>query len=218
TAPWSECTPPLWMTCPRTAMCSSSSRVRAAWTNSWSAPITSIALFPTGVLPGRGGQSSVARSSRRRRRLFQPVEPSDLTPRTYGDCMQPDMEGFRLLGESLRNPSREDEEVVDRSGHYWRVRRQPRAGVRLTMERLDGPGTGLTIYEPGIERPEGYPEELPFMEGTVATVGGMPTNPAARMVIWSEMADARALAQSVQDAGAEEGWEVTRALEELGGF
>ena len=132
--------------------------------------------------------------------------------------MQPDIEGFRLLGEYLRHPSPNDEEVVDKSGHHWRIHERPRPGVRVTMERTEGRDTQLTIYEPGTDRPEGYPPGLPFMANALAMVGAVPSTPTAQMVVWSELADARAFAQAIHDLSADEGWEVTRPFTAFGGF
>ena len=132
--------------------------------------------------------------------------------------MQPDIEGFRLLGEYLRRPSRGDEEVVDKAGHRWHIRQRPRPGVRMTMERVEGRNTQLTIYDAATDRPDGYPGELPFMANAVAMVGEVPSTPTAQMVVWSEMPDAREFAQQVQELSMGEGWEITRPFTDFAGF
>ena len=45
------------------------------------------------------------------------------------------------------------------------------------MNRAGDPGPGFTRYEPASARPAGYPADLPFIAGAVATVGDMPTTP-----------------------------------------
>ena len=132
--------------------------------------------------------------------------------------MKPDLEGLRLLGEHLNDPTRGDEEVVDKQGRRWRARRNPEPGVRLILESLDTPGPPLTMYERLGERPAGYPADLPFMAGAAVAVAGMPSAPASRMVIWSQMDDADAFAKALQEQGEAEGWETTRPLSSMAGF
>lgn len=132
--------------------------------------------------------------------------------------MKPDLEGLRLLGEHLQDPTRGDEELVDKQGRRWRARRNPEPGVRVILEPLDTPGVPLTMYERLAERPAGYPAVLPFMAGAAVAVAGMPAGPGSLMVIWSEMDDPHAFAAQLQEQGEAEGWEIMRPLSSPGGF
>lgn len=126
--------------------------------------------------------------------------------------MNTDLDGFRQLEEHLKDPTPGVEELRDAHGRRWRAHRYPRPGIRLILEPMDGAGTGFTTYEAASTRPDGYPDDLPFIPNAVAMVGTMPTTPPGRMVTWSEMADAAAFATEVEAVGVADGWTTTRSL------
>lgn len=132
--------------------------------------------------------------------------------------MKADLEGFRLLAEQLRNPAPADEELVDNQGRRWRARSHPAPGTRLILEPLDSTARPITLFEPAAERPAAWPPDLPFVAGAVAAVGDVPSAPPARMVVWSEMLDAEAVARQIQAEGEATGWETTRPLSRFAGF
>ena len=132
--------------------------------------------------------------------------------------MKPDTEGLRLLAEYLRNPGSGDEEVLDRNGRRWRVRARPEPGVRFIFEALDGKSVPMTMYDPSDMRPASYPPDLPFVPGVPAAVAGVPSSPEARMVVWSELPDAHAIARQIEAAGLAEGWQTTKPMTAFAGF
>jgi hypothetical protein len=117
----------------------------------------------------------------------------------------------KRISEILEDPARTDEEFTGEGGKAYRVRKQPAPGVRALVEyrNPDQPFERMTeIFEATAERPPSYPDDLPFVAGTDAIVGGMiATIPPSRMVAWGDVADVQQFADRVIEQSEADGWE-----------
>lgn len=115
--------------------------------------------------------------------------------------MHPNPAIGKRISEVLDDPRRPDEEFTGEDGKIYRVQKHPAPGVRALVEHRtpDQLFERMTvIFEATAERPPRYPEDLPFVAGADAIVGGMiATVPPSRMVAWSDVADARQFANQV---------------------
>lgn len=115
-----------------------------------------------------------------------------------------------LLGElsALSSADRTDR-TVTLAGDELRMRYSPEPGIDVRIEGFSGddPAVSMvsTIFEPGAERPAGYPPQLPYLPGLKASVTAFP-DPAPPTVAWFKLPDPGRAAAEILAQSAAAGW------------
>lgn len=99
--------------------------------------------------------------------------------------MQPDPSIMQAMMTGFRGEPR-DMEQTGPDGSRLVMRRGRNPGIERTLEQFGEDGSSLlhmTFYHPSQERPESYPQEMPFVSNHFVMVGG---SGGDHMVVWPE--------------------------------
>ncbi|NIR45797.1 MAG: hypothetical protein GWN99_15295 [Gemmatimonadetes bacterium] len=122
-----------------------------------------------------------------------------------------DMKEYERLATVMKKAleSGEDEGEVTDNGSTLRFKKNPAPGIRLRIEPKPGDEGARrfegTVYDAAPDRPEGYPDQLPFLPDQACMVMTVPGTSGAS-VQW-QVDDAQATAGELERLSEADGWQ-----------
>lgn len=118
------------------------------------------------------------------------------------------------LGRLRDDPTTAAGEVFTPSGERMRIEKEPGPGLQMRSEVFGEDGNAAsvsTLYAPALEKPAGYPSELPFVPEFAVTVTELPGSGEPPMAQWWGVAEPRIIVDRIRRESMDQGWTVEEA-------
>jgi len=127
--------------------------------------------------------------------------------------MEPDRDEMLEFGAAIKAAMESDDpevELTAPNGARHRIVKHPAPGVsaRLEIEHANAPAMTSILWEPAHERPEGFPDGIPFVpHAPCATATIDSARKVWNQVQWSGVENGDAVVEQIVQASLADGWE-----------
>lgn len=107
-------------------------------------------------------------------------------------------------------------EGTRRNGSRLILQRNPEAGVHEVLTEVEVDGTvreHMRSYSPTSERPDGYPDHMPFLPDLPVSVDYVDDRGESTRLTWTEVPDPGPVTRQLLQMAIADGWEVVRSHE-----